>query len=67
MSFVQVDGEVNPKLQSVHLERFPISTAHFTRDGTEVIMVGQRRCFFVYDMVAGKVTQIPGIRGESYM
>lgn len=67
MSFVQVDGQVNPKLQSIHLERFPISTAHFTRDGTEVIMAGQKRSFFVYDMMAGKVTQIPGIRGGWYI
>ncbi len=64
MLFVlQVDGQVNPTLQSVHLERFPITTAHFTKDGREVVIAGQRKSFFVYDMVAGKITHIPGIRG----
>ena len=54
---------MNPVLQSVHLERFPISTAHFTADGQEIIMAGKRKSFFVYDMMAGKITQIHGIRG----
>ncbi len=65
MYFVQVDGQVNPKLQSVHIQRFPITTAHFSRDGEEVILAGQRKNFFVYNMVAGKITQIHGIRGKT--
>ena len=63
-NFVQVDGQVNPKLQSVHIQRFPITTAHFSLDGEEVIMAGQRKNFFVYNMLAGKITQIHGIRGR---
>ena len=59
----QVDGDSNPLLQSVHLERFPITKAHFTASGDEIIIAGQRKCFYVYDMVAGKVTRIHGIRG----
>lgn len=64
LDLFQVDGQVNPVLQSVHLERFPISTAHFTADGQEIIMAGKRKSFFVYDMMAGKITQIHGIRGR---
>ncbi|XP_064404926.1 U3 small nucleolar RNA-associated protein 18 homolog isoform X2 [Halichondria panicea] len=64
LDLFQVDGQVNPTLQSVHLERFPITTAHFTKDGREVVIAGQRKSFFVYDMVAGKITHIPGIRGR---
>ena len=60
---VQVDGEVNPKLQSVHVQDFPISTAHFTRDGTEIVMAGERKSYYVYDMIAGKITRVNGIRG----
>ena len=59
-----MDGEVNPKLQSVHVEGFPISTAHFTQDGTEIVMAGQRKSYHVYDMIAGKITRVCGIRGE---
>ena len=64
MYILQVDGQVNPTLQSIHLVRFPITTAHFTKDGTEVIIAGKRKSFFVYDMMAGKITHIPGIRGS---
>lgn len=58
-----MDGEVNPKLQSIHVQDFPISTAHFTRDGTEVVMAGERKSYYVYDMIAGKITRVYGIRG----
>ena len=51
-------------LQSVHLERFPITKAHFTASGEEMIMAGQRKWFYVYNMKAGKVTRIHEIRGE---
>ena len=60
---LQVDGEVNPKLQSIHVQDFPISTAHFTRDGTEIVMAGERKTYYMYDMIAGKVTRVHGIRG----
>lgn len=60
---LQVDGQVNPKLQSVHIEKFPIKVAHFTRDGTEVVMISNRRSYMVYDMMAGKITRMT-IRGR---
>ena len=63
LDLFQVDGENNPKLQSVHVQGFPISTAHFTQDGKEVVMAGRRKRFFVYDMIAGKVVPVYGIRG----
>ena len=55
---------MNPKLQSIHVQDFPISTAHFTSDGAEVVMAGERKSFYVYDMIAGKITRVYGIRGE---
>jgi U3 small nucleolar RNA-associated protein 18 len=64
LDLFQVDGEVNPKLQSVHVQDFPISTAHFTRDGTEIVMAGERKSYYVYDMIAGKITRVNGIRGR---
>lgn len=59
----QIDGQTNPKLQSVFLERFPIYTAHFSSDGEQVILASQRRSFYVYDMIKGEVIKIPEIRG----
>jgi U3 small nucleolar RNA-associated protein 18 len=64
LDLFQVDGESNPKLQSVHVQDFPISNAHFTVDGTEVVMSGERKSYYIYDMVAGKITRICGIRGR---
>lgn len=60
----QVDGDSNPHLQSVHIPGFPITTAHFTPDGREVILAGHKKSFHVYDMMAGKITRIYNIRGE---
>ena len=54
---------MNQTMQSVHIQDFPISTAHFTSDGTEVVMSGERKSYYVYDMIAGKITRICGIRG----
>lgn len=63
LDLFQVDGHTNPKIQSIHIQGFPISTAHFSQDGREVVLTGRKRRFFVYDMMAGKITQIRGIRG----
>lgn len=65
LDLFQVDGQTNPKLQSVHVQGFPISTAHFTQDGTEVVLAGRKKRFFVYDMMAGKITPVHGIRGNA--
>ena len=36
LSWLQVDGDKNPKIQSIFLEKFPITKAHFSTDGREV-------------------------------
>ena len=50
-------------IQSVHLEKFPIYTAHFSSDGKEVIAGSQYKSFYYYDMIAGKVINVPRIKG----
>lgn len=64
LDLFQVDGHTNPKIQSVHIQGFPISNARFSEDGKEVVLTGRKRRFFVYDMMAGKITAIRGIRGQ---
>ena len=64
LDLFQVDGHTNPKIQSIHIQGFPISHAHFSQDGREVVLTGRKRRFFVYDMMAGKITPIRGIRGN---
>ena len=64
LDLFQVDGQKNPKLQSLHIQNFPISMAHFSQDGTEVVVAGRKKRFFVYDMMAGSIRPVYGIRGE---
>lgn len=60
----QIDGQNNEKIQSIHFENFPVAKAHFTVDGTEVV-VGSNKFthFFSYDMLAGKISKIPWNKG----
>lgn len=64
LDLFQIDGQTNPKLQSIFLENFPIHTAHFSADGEQVVLASQRRSFYVYDMIKGDVIKIPQIRGR---
>lgn len=64
LDLFQIDGQTNPKLQSIFLEKFPIHTAHFSADGEQVVLASQRRSFHVYDMIKGEVIKIPEIRGR---
>ncbi|CAH1777958.1 unnamed protein product [Owenia fusiformis] len=59
----QVDGQHNPKIQSMFIENFPIHTAHFTTDGHEVIMGSKHKSFYYFDMIAGKIINVPKIKG----
>ncbi|NWS81865.1 UTP18 protein, partial [Toxostoma redivivum] len=55
---------LNPKIQSIYLESFPIYKARFSVDGEQVIATGTHHSmFFVYDMVAGSIIPIPKVRG----
>jgi U3 small nucleolar RNA-associated protein 18 len=42
----------------------PIFHAHFTTDGTQVIITGRRNYFYVYTLSSGEVEKIHGIRGR---
>ncbi|XP_031562119.1 U3 small nucleolar RNA-associated protein 18 homolog isoform X2 [Actinia tenebrosa] len=64
MDLFQIDGQDNPKLQSIFVNKFPIYNAHFSTDGQQVIMTSRRKYFYVYDMIKGKVIRIPHIRGR---
>ncbi|XP_018417289.1 PREDICTED: U3 small nucleolar RNA-associated protein 18 homolog [Nanorana parkeri] len=64
VSLFQVDGKLNPKIQSIYLERFPVFKARFSTDGEQVIATGLRqKMFYVYDMIGGGIIPVPRIRG----
>uniref|UniRef100_A0A8C4QRS3 U3 small nucleolar RNA-associated protein 18 n=1 Tax=Eptatretus burgeri TaxID=7764 RepID=A0A8C4QRS3_EPTBU len=66
----QVDGQTNPIIQTVHLEKFPVVRARFYPDGSTLMATTIRSTsFYCYDMIVGSVTRVRGIRGlqESYI
>ncbi|XP_030649296.1 U3 small nucleolar RNA-associated protein 18 homolog isoform X2 [Chanos chanos] len=64
ISLFQVDGKTNPKIQSIHLERFPVNKACFTANGEQVVATGIRnKLFYIYDMMEGKIIPVPTVRG----
>nr|XP_014430082.1 U3 small nucleolar RNA-associated protein 18 homolog [Pelodiscus sinensis] len=64
ISLFQVDGKTNPKIQSIHLESFPVYKAHFSADGEQVIATSTcSKLFYVYDMMSGNIVPVKQIRG----
>jgi len=63
VNLFQIDGKQNAKIQSVFVEKFPIFSAHFTTDGHQVIMGSKHRSFYYYDMMGGRVVNVPVIKG----
>lgn len=63
--FLKVDGNTNPKIQSIHLEGFPVHKASFSADGEQVIATSVcNKLFYIYDMMGGKIIPVKHIRGE---
>ncbi|KAK5607832.1 hypothetical protein CRENBAI_010464, partial [Crenichthys baileyi] len=64
VSLFQVDGKTNPKIQSIHLERFPVHKAQFSLNGETVIATSLRnKMFYLYDMMEGRVVPVQSVRG----
>ncbi|XP_075871462.1 U3 small nucleolar RNA-associated protein 18 homolog isoform X1 [Nelusetta ayraudi] len=64
VSLFQVDGKSNPKIQSIHLERFPVHSALFSRDGESLFATSLRnKMFYTYHMMEGRVEPVHCIRG----
>ncbi|XP_020373089.2 U3 small nucleolar RNA-associated protein 18 homolog [Rhincodon typus] len=64
ISLFQVDEKTNPKIQSIHLEQFPVYKARFSADGEQVIATGiHNKMFYMYNMMAGKIIPVYNVRG----
>lgn len=56
LTLFQIDGKKNAKIQSIFIEKFPILSAHFTKQtGDEIIMGSRHKSFYYYDMNSGKI------------
>ncbi|XP_056092485.1 U3 small nucleolar RNA-associated protein 18 homolog [Rhinichthys klamathensis goyatoka] len=59
ISLFQVDGKTNAKIQTIHLEKFPVNKAAFSADGEQIVAAGWRnKLFYIYDMVEGRVIPV---------
>uniref|UniRef100_A0A672MV10 U3 small nucleolar RNA-associated protein 18 homolog n=1 Tax=Sinocyclocheilus grahami TaxID=75366 RepID=A0A672MV10_SINGR len=64
VSLFQVDGKSNPKIQTIHLENYPVNKASFSADGEHIVATGMRnKLFYIYDMMEGKVIPVLSVRG----
>ncbi|XP_039536352.1 U3 small nucleolar RNA-associated protein 18 homolog [Pimephales promelas] len=60
----QVDGKTNAKIQTIHLEKFPVNKAAFSADGEQIVATGWRnKLFYIYDMMEGRVIPVSNVRG----
>jgi U3 small nucleolar RNA-associated protein 18 len=59
----RVDGDTNPKIQSVCVADLPIMSAKFAGQD-EIVLTGRRPFYFSHDCNTGHTTRVPGILGR---
>ncbi|OZJ02886.1 hypothetical protein BZG36_03805 [Bifiguratus adelaidae] len=64
MKLFQIDGRVNPKIQSVLYKDMPIHKSCFHPTGSAVISTGRRKYYYIFDVESGRVQKCSGIRGR---
>jgi len=65
LKIFQIDGKNNSKVQGVHFEDLPIQYAEFSADGSEVLVSGRRKFFYVYNLAGASVSKVQGVLGSS--
>ncbi|KAI7881234.1 WD40-repeat-containing domain protein [Mucor mucedo] len=60
----QIDGKINPKIQSVVFKDMPIYHAEFHPSGNQIVVSGRRQFFYIYDIQSGIIDRCPGIWGK---
>ncbi|KAJ3053377.1 U3 snoRNP protein [Rhizophlyctis rosea] len=64
LKLFQIDGRINPKIQSLILKDLPITSATFAHTGTQIYLSGKRPYFYSFDIETGKIDKIPGLKGR---
>ncbi|KAI9255595.1 WD40-repeat-containing domain protein [Phascolomyces articulosus] len=60
----QVDGRVNPKIQSVRFQDLRPTCAAFHPSGDQIIVSGKREFYYIYDVQSGSIDRCPRIWGR---
>ena len=64
---IQVDGHMNPHLQTLHIPTLPVTNAQFHPSGTSVLLTGHRPFYYTYDLQSGATTRSPrGLWGTTF-
>mmetsp|Transcript_10045 Transcript_10045/g.42262 ORF Transcript_10045/g.42262 Transcript_10045/m.42262 type:complete len:427 (+) Transcript_10045:87-1367(+) len=53
-----IDGETNPRKHGIFLRDLPIHTARFTKGGEEIVVAGERKYFYQFDVHSSAVQKI---------
>lgn len=61
----QIDGQENPKIQSVFFKDLRIRNAAFHPSGDQVFVTGRRPYYYIYDVQAGAIDRCPEILGRT--
>ncbi|PKA63464.1 U3 small nucleolar RNA-associated protein 18 like [Apostasia shenzhenica] len=64
MRFFQVDGKRNTVVQSIFVEDCPVRKASFLPDGSQVILSGRRKFFYVFDLLKATVDKVGPLTGR---
>ncbi|KAI8969098.1 WD40-repeat-containing domain protein [Mycotypha africana] len=64
LTLFQIDGKINPKIQSVRFNDLPIFHAEFHPSGDQIVVSGRRSYFYIYDIQSGVIDKCPGIWGK---
>ncbi|CAG8493090.1 10057_t:CDS:2 [Paraglomus occultum] len=60
----QIDGKSNPKIQSIFFSDLPIRQARFNSAGSQILLTGRRKYYYVYDVESGHMSKTLGILGR---
>ncbi|KAF9410139.1 U3 snoRNP protein [Podila epigama] len=60
----QIDGKLNPMMQSIFFKDLPINKAAFSVSGNSIITAGRRPYYYVYDIEDGKVDRSKGVHNR---
>ncbi|KAI9310594.1 WD40-repeat-containing domain protein [Dichotomocladium elegans] len=60
----QIDGRVNPKIQSIFLKDLKITCAKFHPSGNQVVVTGRQSFYYIYDVQSGTFDRCKSIWGR---
>ena len=60
----KIDGKSNSKIQSIFFSDLPIRQARFNSAGSQILLTGRRKYYYVYDVESGHMNKSLGILGR---